>query len=193
MFLPSDIVLIIAGYAEEYKLKKGIDEKKLVDDWLCINNNAFDYLRKQFGEEKGVLSQLSENENSAAVLFLLKHRPNHINWHCLSANSNPIAVEYLLQHPEKIDYKAMSDNKNPKAIEFLLQHPDKICLETLHSNPCDLAVEYVLELAKKKSHQGIGFGIIHTRKSLIIVLTIFTLIFYVDFPVYQMIKLWTLC
>jgi len=150
-YLPKDIVDIIADYVEEKKLKNDVDEKKLVDGGLCDNIHAFDYFRKICGEERKKLKKLSANESSAAAPFLLQYLLEDIDWYCFSQNSNPSAVEYLIQHPGNINYEAMSGNTNPKAIEFLLQHhSDKICLETLYGNPCDLAVEHVLKLVKKE-------------------------------------------
>lgn len=151
MFLSPDIVLIIADYAEEYKLKEGVDEKKLKIDRLYSNPNAFGYLLKLFGEERINWGKISNNENDNATFLLVKNHPEEIKLDLFSANSNPIAVDYMLKNPDKINYKEMSYNRNPKAIKFLLEnHLDKICLKTLYSNPCDLAVEYILKLIENE-------------------------------------------
>lgn len=75
---------------------------------------------------------------------------NKLNWSHLSANPNSYAVLWLLDNPEKIDWKFFNYNSNPIAVNHLMQnHPNQICSRTFSSNYCDDAVEYLIQHPSK--------------------------------------------
>jgi hypothetical protein len=57
-----------------------------------------------------------------------------IIWKYLSSNSNPEAIEYLKENPNKIDWSYLSSNPNPEAIKLLIANPSKIDWEIINYN-----------------------------------------------------------
>jgi len=65
----------------------------------------------------------------------IKDNEDKINFGTLSSNTNPEAIKILKEkHFDKIDWLRMSENPYPVAIDLLIQYPDKVCIEWMTRN-----------------------------------------------------------
>ena len=149
-----------------------IIEKKLVNAGLYYNNNdaIADYiLSTDYNVNRYHQIEMSSNTNSKIVTKVLEDNKS-ISWNRMLANTNKIAVDYILSliwlpamhkslsfneddriaqylvnNPDVIDYSKLSQNTNDIAITHLLKNADKIDFDGLSRNPNTLAVLYLLE------------------------------------------------
>lgn len=68
---------------------------------------------------------------------------DEINWHFLSENSHPAAIELMLANPGKADWGAASDN--PNAWPYLRDHPSEIDFNGIAMNTNKDAFELIIQ------------------------------------------------
>ena len=94
--------------------------------------------------------QISGNTCMAPYIY---HRRNlglpiYIEWRSLSSNPHPLAVDLLMENPNKICWYLLSANPSKKAVDFLYNnYPDKIDWRFMSSNP--YAIDIILEKKEK--------------------------------------------
>ena len=57
--------------------------------------------------------------NEAAAEYLLTNYETKINWHYLSRNPSPIALDYLMKHESQIDWRGFARNSSPRAMAII--------------------------------------------------------------------------
>lgn len=113
-------------------------------NWVQLSSNpAAIHILKQNNGSIIHWDRLSNNENA---IELLMENIDKINWYLFNLNPNPLAVEYLEQHPEKIIWQSLS--ANPAAIHLLEANPEKIDWAYLSANP---AAIHLLEANPEKT------------------------------------------
>ena len=102
--------------------------------------------RKALDKEYRYLSKFSFGDVSVWKLRPEIPLPvNSLQWGWLSSNSNPGAVELMLENPNNINFDLLSFNKNPKALNYLLNdHPGQIHWDNLAKNESSHAVNAVI-------------------------------------------------
>ena len=85
---------------------------------------------------------LNKNPHQLAVDFLINN-PDKIIWSYFSLNPNPAAVDFLINNPDKIIWPWFSEN--PAAVNFLIKNPDKIDLYYFSCNPNPAAVDFLIK------------------------------------------------
>jgi len=109
--------------------------------------SAMEYLEKN--PEYILVYILLENPTMTQTLldFMVCHMSETFNqrYHHLSSNPSDIALDYLLEHPDKISWMKLSENSNPRAVALLRENISKINWFYLCSNESDEAME-ILEL-----------------------------------------------
>lgn len=109
--------------------------------FLAQNPAIFDdiEMRERINFHHG-MHYLCGNSNTWATKFAL-YAIDH-GWvtktALLSSNVNPLAIEFLEQHPEYIRWDTVSEN--PAAINILQSNPDQIDLESISGNPAALSI-----------------------------------------------------
>lgn len=101
-------------------------------------------------------STLGYNNCTEVVEFLLQNERNIRStlWN-LSSNTNDLAVEYLLQHPQDINFIQFSSNSNDKAVDALLtRYTDQIIWNTFAQNRNPRAIATVYENLHKISEDN---------------------------------------
>jgi hypothetical protein len=97
----------------------------LIFEKLVKNPNAI-YFFKKYPDKIKQYYWSTISENSSAVDFILENYPDKLNWHELSKNPSPKAIELLEKNPDKIDWEYLAMNKSPDAIKLLEKYPDKL-------------------------------------------------------------------
>ena len=91
----------------------------------------------------------------------------------LSANDNPLVVDYLLQHPELISFNYLPENKHPRMVDYMLRHPEYISWFAASRNPSPRIVEYLIQhpevidwkgFARNENPQAVEFQLQHPEK-----------------------------
>lgn len=85
----------------------------------------------------------SINENPIAVKYLIDH-PDKIIWDYFSFNKSDIAVRYCIEHPDNVNWYEFSSNENSIAVCYLIDHSDKIKWAQFSSNDNSYAVRYLI-------------------------------------------------
>jgi hypothetical protein len=84
------------------------------------------------------IKELSFNKNEELLQYLYKHHSQYIDWNYL--NTNPVAIDILLENMDKINYYQFSLNPHPKAVELLKQYPHRIDWENFSAHTKDYAL-----------------------------------------------------
>ncbi len=100
------------------------------------DKTKFDYFTCYLWENPSAIDILLYIVNDASTAA---YHEFCVDW--IGFSSNPRAVEYLAQHPEKIDWESASEN--PNAIEWLLANPSKIRIRGLCANTDPRAIDYL--------------------------------------------------
>ena len=132
---------ILSRNSKAIKILKA-NPRKIHWDQLCINKST-------------EAIQLLEEQMTNKWVDPVKINKN-ISWLNLSCNPNQKAFEILEANPTKIDYRGLSNNSNPKAIELLMERmkvqnqykkkEDRIDWKALSKNPG--AVELIINRLK---------------------------------------------
>lgn len=116
-----------------------------INEFSCNSNDlAVEYLLQPtilptefITNDNGISFNFNTNENTKAVHYILNEIPNLISIQALCANSNDIAVDYVLpiiqnnlsdddDENELIDTDLLSTNTNPRVVEYMLTVPEYI-------------------------------------------------------------------
>jgi hypothetical protein len=93
-------------------------------------------------KKKPTWKNMSANPYFAELL--LSKYPEQISWSHFSANPNPLAVHYLLDHTEKIDMYFAEANPHPAMVQYVLkQIANKGARVDFSRNTCPLALHYL--------------------------------------------------
>lgn len=111
-------------------------------NWSCLSGNTSNKAIRLLKEHpvRIDVDQLSLNSNPKAFELLLTFPDNCINYNNLSGNSNPEAVAYLIKNkPEEINWRMFS--RNPAAMPYLEAHPEKVNFQTFWENPAIFVID----------------------------------------------------
>jgi ribosomal protein L24E len=130
------------------------NKDKINYDALRNNPNAYElikeYIETQFISEPSLnnfmnernkllyIKELSFNKNEELLRYLYKHHSQYIDWNYL--NTNPVAIDILLENMDKINFYQFSLNPHPKAVELLKQYPHRIDWENFSAHITDYAL-----------------------------------------------------
>jgi len=121
----------------------GISYNNIIMWSISSNPSAIAFLESYPNKEKIFIPGLLENPNITQKLFdlALEQRSStrfkgffEVDYKTMSANPNPIVVDYMLQHPDKIVWNEFSKNTNTRAVALLRENPDKISWYYLSRN-----------------------------------------------------------
>lgn len=136
-----------------HNLLKGIDKHKLIFANLCANpaHEATTYVLSF--PDKISWMHLCKNTNDLALYHIKSNvhlLQGAVGWASLSGNSNPMAVDLLINHfPHKINWTYFSANEADEAVAYALTYPDKIVWHSFCSNSNPMAVQHVLSFPQK--------------------------------------------
>ena len=107
--------------------------------FICSNQNpnSINFIQTE-SNKLLYIKELSFNKNEELLQYLYKHHSQYIDWNYL--NTNPVAIDILLENMDKINFYQFSLNPHPKAVELLKQYPHRIDWENFSAHITDYAL-----------------------------------------------------
>ncbi len=132
-----------------------IKNNKIVINWYCLSSNetAIELLLENV--DKIDWNQFQLNTDDEAIKLMKKHinKINKINLHNLCRNSNPKAIELLIEQSRFINniewFIWQYISRNPAGIDIILKNPDNINWRQLSNNPSPIAIELLKKNPEK--------------------------------------------
>jgi hypothetical protein len=114
------------------KVVKKLLQKKEYNPWNIHPKIVEKYIKHRF-----IDYEFSQNPSDLAVDYLISN-PHLINWSCFLQNTNPRAIDYIIQKWNEIPNhhkRFFSCNESQKAVDFLVQNSQFIYSNWLQQYP----------------------------------------------------------